>query len=103
MEQQSNPEDYYEEIQKINASISNDGNSTENYEKYYRGLSGINDRIKKDMDKIINRDDSKEKKLYEDYRTIFEYNYLTNWGLVIGILILVKYMFDSLVIISNIK
>lgn len=101
--EQTNPEDYYEKIQNINTLFSNDGENTSNYQKYYHQLSEINDSIKQDMDGIINKDDSKEKKLYADYQTIFRENYLTNWGIVIGILILFKFMFDSIIIISNVK
>lgn len=100
---EQNPEDFYEEIQKINYSFFNDGNNHENYKKYYLRLVEITDKIKQNMDEIISNHETKEDKLYNDYKSIFQQSYLTNWCLVLGILILFKFMFDSIINISTIK
>lgn len=101
--EQTNPEDFYESIQKINNSFISDGENVENYPSYYSKLNDITHNIKKQMDIIVENKDTKEEKLYNDYRTIFKMNYLINWCLVIGILLLVKFMFDSAINISTNK
>jgi hypothetical protein len=98
--EQTNPEDFYELIQKINNNFISDGVNVENYPTYYNKLNDINHNIKKQMDQIVDNTDTKEEKLYNDYRTIFKMNYLTNWCLVIGICLLIKIMFDSSINIS---
>lgn len=101
--EQKTPEDYYEMIQKINNVFISDGNNVDNYQKYYNELKEINTKVQNEIEQIVNNEDKKEEKLYNDYRAIFKINYLTNWCLVIGILILIKFMFDSVINISTNK
>jgi hypothetical protein len=91
------PEQFYKEIQEIQTKFIRDTENdvTTNYQKYYNELAMIRKNIQEQMDKIIHGKPVKSQQMLQDYKDIYNTQYMTNLCLVLGMCLIIWYIVRS--------
>lgn len=88
------PEQFYKEIQAIQTNFIQDtaNDDDSNYQKYYDALAVIRKRIQEQMDPIIHGKPVKSQQMLQDYKDIYNTQYMTNFCLVLGMGLILWYI-----------
>jgi|688.fasta_scaffold787632_1 hypothetical protein len=94
---QGTPEQFYKEIQDIQTKFITDTekDDTTNYQTYYNELAEIRIKIQEQMDKIIHGKPVKSQQMLQDYKDIYNAQYMTNFCLVLGMGLIMWYILRS--------
>jgi hypothetical protein len=91
------PEDFYKQIQDIQTKFNKDTENEDdtNYQMYYNELAVIRQKIQDQMDKIIHNKPVRSQQMLNDYKEIYNAQYMTNLCFVLGMGLILWYIVRS--------
>jgi hypothetical protein len=88
------PEYFYKQIQEIQKKLNED-ETEDNYQFYYDELTVVRKNIQTQIDLIVNEKPVKSQQLLDDYKELYDTNYMTNFCLFLGICLIFWYILTS--------
>jgi hypothetical protein len=90
------PEYYYQQIQKVQTDLDAIPNPTEtDYNTAYTALADIRKSIQDQIDKILTNKPVRSQQMLQDYKDLYNTYYMTNFCLVVGMCLILWYIFTS--------